>query len=499
MNDTIEQQELEGGSSLDIMLLLREIMHGIRKFWWVVIVTTVVMAAMMYFRSMWNYYPIYQCKATFTVATGSSADSSYSYSFYYDKSTASQMASTFPYILESDLLMGLIKQDMNVDYVNGSISASAVSNSNLFTLTVTSSSPEDSLEILESVIRNYPTAARYVIGDTVLNMIAAPELPTTPINSPNLTDSAVKGAFFGLVFGVMFIFLYAITKRTIRTEEEFREVLNITCLGIVPVVEFKKRRKKIEQKLSILNENTGDFFQESIRGIALRLAKQMQEKNEKTLMVTCTYPEEGTTTVARNLAIALAEMDKKVILLYAGSKKQQKLKVKKRREKVKEHSDVERMFRGECVLKDILTKEEDTGIWYLDCSGGLNRIEQVTAPGNIKILMNLLRGIADYVVVDVASCVQMSEVALAAECSDTAIYVVKQDFAKAQKVMEGIEDVCSYGVSLSGGILNHAQVGFSGYGYGKYGKYYGKYSYRKYGYGKYGSYGYGYGNKGKGK
>ena len=60
--------------------------------------------------------------------------------------------------------------------------------------------------------------------------------------------------------------------------------------------------------------------------------------------------------------------------------------------------------------------------------------------------------------------------------------------------MEGIEDLCGYGISLAGCVLNQAQVGMSGYGdgYSKYGKYYGKYSYHRYGYGKYGGYsGYG--------
>src|SRR5699024_5098088 len=126
--------------------------------------------------------PMYRSEASFTVMTGGNEDNvgTGSYNFYYDSSTAGQLAKTFPYILSSSLLTNAIKADLGVESINGSISAQAVSDSNLITMTVTSSDPKDAKEILESAIRVYPEVSRFVIGDTKFNMINVPAEPTEP-------------------------------------------------------------------------------------------------------------------------------------------------------------------------------------------------------------------------------------------------------------------------------------------------------------------------------
>ena len=130
---------------------------------------------------MRSYYPMYRAEATFTVETYNNSDTGYS--FFYDNRTAAQMALTFPYLLDSDLLLDRVKADMGVTTLNGTPSAKVIDNSNLFTLSVTSRDPQAAYDILQSLIKNYPAVAEYVIGRTQLNMIDHPEFPSTPYNS----------------------------------------------------------------------------------------------------------------------------------------------------------------------------------------------------------------------------------------------------------------------------------------------------------------------------
>ena len=87
---------------------------------------------------------------------------------------ASQLARTFPYILESELLTDGIKQALGTDSITASLSASAVEDSNLFTLTATGANAESTLNVLNAAIDCYPEAARYVLGDIKLHMLSAP-------------------------------------------------------------------------------------------------------------------------------------------------------------------------------------------------------------------------------------------------------------------------------------------------------------------------------------
>lgn len=134
---------------------------------------------------------------------------------------------------------------------------------------------------------------------------------------------------------------------------------------------------KKNQELSIHNEKTGEFFHESIRAVALRLFGEMQKKNEKILMVTSTLPEEGTTSIARNLAYALSEMNKKVLLIDAGRKDKKERDVK---------YGLQQLLSGQCTAKEggLYYSGFSADAYYIGCgsSGSISRCHIVScSPG----------------------------------------------------------------------------------------------------------------------
>ena len=155
--DSGSYRKLDGDDVIDLGTLFWIIIQGFLKFWWLVILLMAIGAGAFYLKASRIFFmPMYQSSATFTVLTGgaSTADSGNgTYNFYYDTTTAGQLARTFPYILSSSLLTDAIKEDLGVEAVNGSISAQAISESNMITMSVISQSPEDAKAILESAIK----------------------------------------------------------------------------------------------------------------------------------------------------------------------------------------------------------------------------------------------------------------------------------------------------------------------------------------------------------
>lgn len=228
---------------IDIITLLHDVLRGVKKLWWACLLLTVLCAAGSWYTAKRAYRPLYRAAASFTVATGSGESGGFSYGFYYNTATASQLARTFPYILESELLTDSIKQALGTDSITASLSASAVEDSNLFTLTATGANAESTLNVLNAAIDCYPEAARYVLGDIKLHMLSAPSLPTTPYNIFDGKRAALTGAAYGLLFGAGLILLYGCTRCTVRREEEIASKLHLLCLGTLPKVVFKKRSK----------------------------------------------------------------------------------------------------------------------------------------------------------------------------------------------------------------------------------------------------------------
>ena len=208
---------------IDLTVLVRDLLRSFGKLWWLTIMLAAFVAAVALLRSASAYQPMYKAEATFTVETFNPSQSGYT--FFYDNRTAAQMALTFPYLLDSDLLLERVKADLGVEYLNGVPSAKVVDNSNLFTLSVTSRDPQAAYDILLSLIKNYPAVAEYVIGKVQLNMIDYPEFPSLPYNSSQHIKYTAVGGAFGFVLGLGIVLLHALMRNTVRKESDVEEKL----------------------------------------------------------------------------------------------------------------------------------------------------------------------------------------------------------------------------------------------------------------------------------
>lgn len=486
MAEINENQEEK--NALDITLLLRDCLRGLRKFWIIGLAMVVLMAAFGGIRSARSYVPMYRCQASFTVNTvqSGSSDGDYSYSFYYDQTTASQMAATFPYILRSNLLMDLLKEDLGVSWINGSITASSVANSNLFVLTVTGTDAKATLSILEAVIRNYPRVAQYVIGDTQLNMIAAPRLPEAPYNELEWVSSAVKYGVLGALAFAALLVVYALLRNTVRRESEITDKLQMNSLGTVPAVVFKQHTGKVDRSLSIKNEKTGTAFQESIRSIALEVAARVEETPRRVIGVTAAAAGEGASTVAKNLAAALAERGKRVILIKADLMSGPKTPKAGK-------PGLEQYLMGSCDISDVLVQDKKHEFWTAACSRRLTQQEAVSCADALGTMVSGAAQAVDYVILDMPSGDRLSALGQIAELCTAMVFVIRQDNLKLGRIMDTVDDLSRYDAQMLGCVLTFTQGGVMGYGYGGYSGYgrYGRYgAYGSYGYGKrYGAYG----------
>lgn len=318
----IDRTDEEG--LIDLSRLLREARSVLRRLYWLPLALAAVMALLICLHGWRSYQPMYASEATFTiqVVSGTGSDIAGGYG-YYDKATAEQLGKTFPYLIQSDLMRGKLCRAMGVTTLNGTITAQTVSDTNLFTIRVTSPSAQDAKAILDKVIELYPDVAGYVIGSTSMNLLTQPQAATEPYNAFHPLRSAAKGAALGLVLGLAVVLLCAAARRTVRDTEDVRMKLNQTCLAALPKVRFKQRGKSGgEELMSIQNEHVSSAFQESVRSLRIKLLRELPEgEGCRTILVTSTLPGEGKTTVAVNLAQSLSRGGARVILVDLDMRK----------------------------------------------------------------------------------------------------------------------------------------------------------------------------------
>ena len=467
---------------IDLFSYLYEFMKALRKFFWLVLLILVLCTAGGCLWSWRSYRPMYEAYTSFVVtSSGQTYNSS-----YYDNTTAEQLGKTFPYILTSGVLMDVVREDLGYSF-SSSIEATVMEGTNLFTITVRDSSPQTAYDVMTSVIENYPVVAEYIIGGTTLTVVDESGVPTTPANSGNMRQAAAVGFLAGAVISALFLVVYLAGRKTIRSGEDMNAIASTKFLGNIPETRIKKRSNAKDQAMTITNSKVPPAFKEGIRLVRSRTEAELQGKECPALLVTSAVPGEGKTTVAVNLALALAQKNHRVVLIDGDLRNPsvlQALNLPKKKD------GIVQVLRGQANLEDVLMEYRETGLKLLPGSGKISNPASLIRSEEMKNLMQTLKEQSDFLIIDTPPSSVLSDAAMYEALVDGAVMVVRQDFASAQQVQRGMETLADADIPVIGYVLNYMEEGAMGYGYSSYGKYgYGKYGYRRYGYG-YGKYGY---------
>ncbi len=483
MNNKVNHEENydKKESTVEMRILLSDIWRGIRKFGWVPLLLAVLLSAVQFYRSYVGFVPVYTVTATFTVhtenevLTGENGIAAYSY--YYDKETADQLATVFPHIIGNKIVQSQVCNDLGVNSMPASVSAKCVVGTNMVTLTATGTDPKLTYDTLLAVIENYPAVADYIIGRTKLVMINDPIVPETPSNSGSWLGSVTRAGLIGLVLGIVWIVAYAVLRKTIRTKEDIKNVLNQHCIGILPRVEFKKYRREIDRSILLTNPLVGVEFFESLR-LLRGSVRSLLKNGHRTIMITSTAPAEGKTVVSVNLASIFAKDEKKVLLVDADLR----------------DSGIHNLIASESIVK---TKIEDNKFYHIETIDSLgidiltfkhrvDNVQKIIHTDEIKRKLATLKEEYDVVLVDTPPCGIISDATTIAQSVDSIIYVIREDAVIQKTIRAGINSMLETDAEFLGCVLNGAAGGLGGYGgYSRYNGYYKYYRYGGYSY-KYG-------------
>lgn len=470
----------------DINVLVENIWRGLRQFWWIFLIIISLLSTLFYGKARLTYQPMYKATSTFVISMNRAV--SYS-SEYYNNATASQMGKTFPYILNSGVLQTVVARDLGLDGISESITAEAMEDTNLFELSVTGSNPQRAYDVLQSVIANYPSVAEFVIGDTQLYVLDESGVPESPINPADYMPEAKKGALLGILVSAAALAFYAVMRNTIRKEEDFKKLLNVRCLGSIPMIQHKKRSEKNRELVLISNKKIPAAFLEATRTIRTRLLKECAQNDLKTLLVTSTMPGEGKSTAAVNMALSLEQKGYKVLLIDGDMRHPSLTKTMGIKEKSYEKGFKD-VLMGKAEWKEVLLRYQDREIYLVPGSEAVASTERILSGSRTEALMEEARTLADYVIIDTPPAGMLADASILTQYADGLVFVVRQDTVRRDHVIETVQTIANTGIIMAGCILNGVQSGITGYG-GRYGR---RYGYNGYGYGGYG-YGYGYKRK----
>ena len=142
------------------------------------------------------------------------------------------------------------------------------------------------------------------------------EVPRNPV-LPNHRQDLMLGLLAAGVLAVGFALLLEHLDNRIKTPEEIATYLSMPCLGLVSRIALKGKHAGAP----LINNGVPPKFTESFKGVRTNIQFSSAQEGSRSLVVASTGPGEGKTIVSTNLAIALAQLGQRVILIDADMRR----------------------------------------------------------------------------------------------------------------------------------------------------------------------------------
>ncbi|MGP5248683.1 polysaccharide biosynthesis tyrosine autokinase [Corynebacterium variabile] len=450
--------------------VLADYLGHLRRWWWMLIVGLIVGGLVGWGASalMTKEYTATSQLYVGTASTGGSADA------YNGAMLSQKQVGTYAEMANGRALGQRVVDDLNLDKtaaeVAAMISAGAHKDTVLLDLNVTSDNAEFSRDVsnsaaaqLQVMVRdlNAQTSPEGQSGAPQLAVFNDAEVPDSP-SSPNTLLNVILGLILGLVIGAVVAVIRGLTDRRISGSDEVREIVDAPVVGTIGTTEALAERHTID--FTAAPTPAAEQFRE----LRTNLRFLDVDNAPTVLAVTSGMPGEGKSTLAMNLALALADDGENVCLVdgelrnpsianYAGGNLQSAV-------------GLSTTLSGAAEVDDVVQLTAVDGLSVIT-SGPIppNPAELLGSRRFGEVLANLAAHF-DHVIIDASPTLPVTDGALVAASADGVILAVRHNLTTSDQLTATADGLSAVNARVLGTVVTLTPAakgkGYHRYGYG---------------------------------
>jgi capsular exopolysaccharide synthesis family protein len=305
----------------------------------------------------------------------------------------------------------------------------------------------------------------------IIDKAIEPIFPVKPKKKLNL----MLGALIGLGLGIGLAFLIEYFDNTIKSHEEL-ERMGFSILASIPQIQMEKYEKKLERKLEKMGTIEGRKIEsrlithldpkspvsEAYRTLRTNLQFSKIDRKLKTILVTSSGPKEGKSTTAANLAIALAQVGQKVVLVDADLRRPVVHSIFG----MEKDEGVTNYLMGTVTYESVLNSTFHENLYVIPSGVLPPNPSELLASRPMETLIKKLQEDFDVIIFDSPPVIAVTDAAILSTKVDGTILVVNSGNTNRDALIRGNTLLESVDAKLLGVLLNGVDIE------GMYGSYY---------------------------
>ena len=225
-------------------LSLVEIFYLLLSKIWYIVVSTVVCALGAFIISNYLMTPTYQSRLSLYVFNGDFHSKEASSN---DLIMAQKLVNSYIAVLKSDRFLNSVIKDVGLDVtpkvLSKNIKMSAIQDTELFEIIVSSATPNMAFKIANSFVKLAPQGIERIVQTGRTEIVDTPIMAEKP-SAPNILQCVVIGAIFGLVFSSVIIIATDMFDTKIKSKEDIINLYSVPILGSIPLCREDKKNAK---------------------------------------------------------------------------------------------------------------------------------------------------------------------------------------------------------------------------------------------------------------
>ena len=273
-----------------------------------------------------------------------------------------------------------------------------------------------------------------------ITQLGAVEKPRVPSNTVLRAVLAIMTALGGLAIPAIAIAFFDAQAGRINTSDDVSKKLHVPVIGSVPRIPTQvinrmsspsKRHRSWHLRLT-----------ESVDGIAARLLRYADTKQDHVIMVSSATGGEGKTTLATQLALSLARTGRSTVLVDFDLRRPSFDEVFG----VPLAPGIAELLRGQNTTADLMHESAAENLSVITAGQWDRQALAALSNGSASALFKELRADFDFVVVDTSPILPVADARFVSQLVDSVVLSIFRDVSQAPKIQAACEILTAFGV-----------------------------------------------------
>jgi polysaccharide biosynthesis transport protein len=282
--------------------------------------------------------------------------------------------------------------------------------------------------------------------------IADPAVPPTQVAVPHKAKNILVAFFVSMIAGMFLAFFVEYLDDTIKNEHDLKKLVGgANFMGAIPYEERAKGFRRVSKVDSLVALKPLSGSAEAYRLIRIQLYWFIKKKPDfKDFAIVSSLPDEGKSTMASNMALALAQLNQKVLLVDADIRRGRLSRTYSAGKK----KGLTQYLTDDVELSEVVQRTKVPNLWVVTAGENVMKGSELFSSPRMEQFIQESRANFDIIVYDTPPITLIADTAVLLSQLHGAILVTRTRVTRSRIVPKAVNMIRETNTNFIGVVLN---------------------------------------------